>query len=150
MSNILWEMGQINRCGGMYRTDRLPENAPPAFHHNFIIAVCRYPGSSQDQLARLLCLNKSTVTRRLTYLEENGYVTRLPSACDKRVMLVHPTEKALEFLPQITTLTNEWNDAITLGISDDELKTFHSVLSAIARRARELTGMDDERNGGGE
>ena len=94
MSNLLWNMGQINRCGGMYRTARLPENAPPPFHHNFITAICAHPGYSQDQLSRLLCLNKSTITRRLTYLEENGFVTRRPSDVDKRVMLVYPTEKA--------------------------------------------------------
>lgn len=141
-------MGQINRCGGMYRTARLPENAPPPFHHNFITAICTHPGYSQDQLSRLLCLNKSTVTRRLTYLEENGFVTRMPSDVDKRVMLVYPTEKAHELLPQITKLTNEWSDAITDGIPAEELETFYAVLSNITARARELTGMDEDPNGG--
>ena len=148
MSNLLWNMGQINRCGGMYRTARLPENAPPPFHHNFITAICEHPGYSQDQLSRLLCLNKSTVTRRLTYLEENGFVTRSPSDVDKRVMLVYPTDKAHELLPQISKLTSEWIDAITDGIPAQDLAVFYSVLSSITTRARELTGMDEDTNGG--
>lgn len=147
MSTILRKMNVISRCGGAYRADRLETSDLPAFQHSFLTAVCHHPGFSQDQLARHLCLNKSTVTRRLTSLEENGYVTRVPSENDKRVTLVYPTEKAQMLLPKIAALTHEWNDAITDGIPADELAVFNTVLSKLAHRAKELAGMDDD-NGG--
>ena len=144
MSKMLKEMGLINRCGGAYRTNRLPCDTLPAFQHNFLIAVCEHPGFSQDQLARHLFLNKSTVTRRITYLEENGYVTRVPSESDKRVMLVYPTERALALLPRINELIDEWGDVLTEGIDPAELAVFQSVLSRLSCRAKALSGMEGD------
>lgn len=142
MSNILWNMGQIARCGGIYRTSRLPEDTPPPFHHNLLITICDRPGLSQDRLARLMCLNKSTITRRLSYLEEHGYVVRMPSESDKRVLLVTPTEKAHELLPRIKALTEEWSDAVTAELSEEELASLRSMLARLAARARGLAEID--------
>ena len=147
MSNILWDMGQIVRCGAVYRTSRLPEDTPPPVHHNLLITICDRPGLSQDRLARQMCLNKSTITRRLSYLEENGYVLRTPSESDKRVLLVTPTEKAYALLPRIKALTEEWSCTVTEELSEEELQALESMLSRLAARARilaEISGGDEE------
>ncbi|MBQ9760195.1 MAG: MarR family transcriptional regulator [Clostridia bacterium] len=142
MSNILWNIGVIHRCGNAYRASKLPDETLPVFHHHFLVAICDRPGSSQDQLARLLCMNKSTVTRRLSYLEENGYVIRRPSESDKRVMLVYPTDRALDLLPKIKRLTLEWSNSVTEALAPEELAELEAVLSRLAARAKALTGMD--------
>ena len=57
-------------------------------HARLFMAICRTPGCSQDQLAKRLWSDKSTITRQMELLESKGYVTRIPSQTDKRMLCV--------------------------------------------------------------
>ena len=143
MPAIMRKMNVITRCGGQYRTARLKNDELGSQHHSIVLAVCNHPGLSQDQLARHLCLNKSTVARALNYLEEKGYVTRTPSESDRRVLLVEPTEKMQAAYPEVRQFTRDWNEQLAEGINADELALFFDILERMERRAKELTGNTD-------
>ena len=97
---------------------------------------------SQDAIAHHLCLNKSTVARTLSYLEERGYVRREPDSSDKRILCVYPTDKMSEALPRLKELAKEWNSLIAEGIDEEEFRVFLGVLERIEARAREISGED--------
>ncbi|MBQ7875574.1 MAG: MarR family transcriptional regulator [Oscillospiraceae bacterium] len=130
-------MNIISRCQAIYRAQRLDSDLC-ACHHSLVLAICRAPGRSQDELAKDICLNKSTVTRALAQLEERGYVTRTPDASDKRRTLVEPTGKMLDILPEVRAITAEWNSAISADIPADELAVFQSVLKKMEQNARNI------------
>lgn len=136
-------MNIISRCQATYRAQRL-ESDLCACHHSLVLAICREPGRSQDELAKDICLNKSTVTRALAQLEERGYVTRTPDASDKRRTLVEPTRKMLEILPEVRRITAEWNSAIAEGIPEEELAVFQKVLKKMEQNARETIQKTEE------
>ncbi|MBR5310827.1 MAG: MarR family transcriptional regulator [Oscillospiraceae bacterium] len=128
-------MNIISRCQSIFRS----KNTEPdlcAAHHSLVLAICRNPNSSQDELAKDICLNKSTVTRALTQLENSGYVKRTPNPLDKRQVLVEPTEKMLAVLPKVRSVTMEWNRLIFEGIPEEELKIFNTVIKKIEENAR--------------
>ena len=143
MAGIMKNIHTISRCNGLYRSQKLPDAELSSVHHPFVFAICSNPGLSQDQLARRLCFNKSTVTRRLAYLEEHGYVTRVSHETDKRVLQVYPTQKMLDFLPSLRATAHEWRTAILEELSPDELDTLRVVLERIAERAKTLAGVDE-------
>lgn len=132
----------IGRCGAMFRAEKLKQTGIGPCHHSYILALCREPGISQDQLAKNICINKSNVTRHLAALEDGGYVERRPSTDDKRVMLVYPTQKAMDVLPTVRAVIKEWNEYLTEGMDEEELERFAKTLSVIAERARKYA---DER-----
>jgi DNA-binding MarR family transcriptional regulator len=136
MPKIMKSMNMISRCQSVYRGKRMCTELSPS-HHAFVFAVCNRPGCSQDELADAICLNKSTVARALSYLEENSFVRREADASDKRVLRVFPTDKMLDILPEVKRVSMEWNTAICDGISEEELSTFTAVLEKIEARARE-------------
>ena len=74
MPTFMRQINVISRCGALYRTEKLKEVQLGAPHHSYIINVCNYPGTSQEQLAKHICVDKSNVARQLTLLEQNGYV----------------------------------------------------------------------------
>lgn len=137
MPRIMGSMNRISRCQAIYRTEKMNDELGGC-QHSFVLAICRGPGRSQEELARDLCLNKSTVTRTLTQLEDRGYVRRMPNPTDKRQSLVYPTEKMLDILPRVRAVTSEWNQLISDGISAEELEVFESVLHRMEKRAKEI------------
>ena len=125
----------------IFRSDRLEGDLCPA-HHLFVFSICHHPGRSQDELARTLCLNKSTVTRTLGVLEERGYVRRELNPQDKRQTLVYPTERMQALLPKIKSIAAEWNELLTEGISEEETEIFNSVLQRMEDNARRAIGSE--------
>ena len=138
MPSLMRRINVISRCAGIYREKRFKDIDLSACHAPYILAICKNPGISQDKLARHICINRSNVTRQLSYLETHGYVERRQSEEDKRVLMVYPTDKAYEILPFVKETSREWNSYITEGFSEDELDQLAEMLERLAKRSREF------------
>ena len=145
MPSIMRNLNIISRCFSMFRMEKMSDNELNANHQSYIYAISLRPGMTQDQLARHLCLNKSTIARGVAHLESIGYVERRPSETDKRVFLLFPTQKMLDMLPEVREISREWNTFITEELSEEELDVFCSTLKKLANRARLLTGNEEEK-----
>ncbi len=139
MPSVMRRMNNIARCQAIYRGDAM-EGDLSACDHSFVLAICRHPGSTQEQLAAMLCLNKSTVARRLGQLEEKGYLERRTDPRDRRAMLVYPTEKMMEVHPRVVEIAREWNRRLTEGIDESDMERFWELLSQMEARAKALVG----------
>ena len=133
-------MNNISRSQAVFRHSKISADDLHPAHYAFVIGICRHPGRSQEELARELCLNKSTVARALGVLEERGYIKRESLPNDKRQFAVYPTEKMTAVLPEIRLASREWMDMLSEGIPADELEVFNSVLERMEKRAREIIG----------
>ena len=138
MSKFMKLLNNISRSQAVYRCSRISAGDLQSGHYAFVLAVCREPGRSQEDLARELCVNKSTVARNINYLEEKGYVTRSPLPQDKRQYSVYPTEKARDVLPEIRAASSEWMTLLSEGISQAELEVFDSVLQRMQEKAGKI------------
>ncbi len=98
---------------------------------NCASSIVDNPGISQDKLACMLMLNKSTITRNLSYLEEHGYVKREQCAQDKRITEVYPTEKMMEVLPAVEKKLDEWYDDLLIGFSDEEKELYFKMTQKV-------------------
>ena len=138
MSKFMKMLNNISRSQAIYRHSKISAEDLQTCHYAFVLAICRQPGRSQEELARELCLNKSTVARNLNCLEEKGYISRTSLPNDKRQFSVYPTEKMLSVFPQVKKASMEWMELLSDGVSEEELKIFNSVLERMERRAREI------------
>ena len=135
MSQIIRDMTEIARCGAQYRADRLAPLGLKGCHASYLTEICAHPGISQDQLAKRICINKSNVARQAAILEEEGFVIRTPSPTDKRIMELHPTEKTLALLPEISTVLKSWEGCITGDLTAEELDFLAALLAKMKARA---------------
>ena len=135
MTQIIRDMLEISRCGVQYRADYLAPLGLKSIHASYLTQICANPGISQDRLARLICINKSNVARQVAVLEEDGFVRRVPSEADKRVMELYPTEKTLEILPQINQMLLCWENCITHDLSEEEKELLTALLGKMSSRA---------------
>ena len=135
MSQIIRDITEIARCGAQYKADRLAPLGLKGCHASYLTEMCAHPGISQDQLAKRICINKSNVARQAATLEEEGFLTRTPSATDKRIMELHPTQKTLDLLPQISSVLKEWETCITGDLTPEELDQLAVIVAKMKTRA---------------
>ena len=144
MLKFMKMLNNISRSQAIYRHNRISAKDLQSSHYAFALAICREPGRSQEELARELCINKSTVARNLNCLDERGYISRNPLPSDKRQFAVYPTEKLLSVIPEVIAASNEWMTLLSEGIPQDELDVFNSVLDRMQARAREIVTAQEE------
>ena len=135
MPKAMRTINRLHRLQTAFRQQRLGADICAA-HHVFVFTICANPGLSQDEIAKLLFINKSTAARALTSLEERGYVRREQTPEDKRKSLVFPTDKMLSILPSVREASALWNEIIEDGISGEDLRVFDSVLLRMEENAR--------------
>ena len=138
MLNFMKMLNNVSRSQAIYRRGKITASDLNSCHFAFVLAICRVPGRSQEELARELCLNKSTVARALNTLETNGYISRTPLPSDKRQFSVHPTDKMISVLPEVREASKEWMTLLSEGISEEEMEIFDSVLERMEARARDI------------
>ena len=93
MSIIVRHLTAISRCGTDYRKKYLEPLGIDGHHARFLFEICDKPGISQEGLARRLLVDKSTVTRVSTVLEEKGYGRNLFGGRDR---ILHRIQRAFE------------------------------------------------------
>ena len=144
MQKFMKMLNNISRSQGAFRKSHVSDKNMNSGHYAFALAICHNPGRSQEELAKELCINKSTIARSLSVLEEKGYITRAPLPNDKRQFAVHPTEKMRAVLPEIKRASEEWMLLLSEGIPEEELAVFNSVLQRMQEKAREITEKQEE------
>lgn len=137
MSQIIRDIIEIARISVQYRGDQLAPMGLKSCHASYLTEICAKPGISQDGLARIICLNKSNVARQAAILEEDGFIIRKPSAADKRVVELYPTEKTLELMPQISQVLKSWETRIADSLTEEERQSLSDLLAKMKGRATE-------------
>lgn len=134
---IMKKINTISRCAVAYRNDKLNDKTLSPLYHSYIIVISKNQGISQDELAAELCINKSSVTRGLVNLEEQGYIERKADDDDKRILRVYPTQKMNAMLPKVREVLREWNKYLTDDIDENEIEIFQSVLERVTEKAKD-------------
>jgi len=135
MPSITRNLNIIARCGSQFRTALLADQHVSAVQAAYLLHICAKPGLSQEKLARALHVNPSNAARQLSLLEGEGFIDRRISPQDKRLMEIHPTDKALAAVPRIRDVNDQWNAYLTEGISHDDLKALERMLNHMRSRA---------------
>ena len=135
MSQIIRDITEIARCGAQYRTEALAPLGLKACHASYLTEICAHPGISQDQLAGRICINKSNIARQAAFLEEEGFIRRIPSASDKRIMELHPTQKTLDLMPRVSPILRQWEACLTTELTADEIAVLEDILIRMREKA---------------
>ena len=144
MPSFMRQINIISRCSTMVRNDALSDTGLKGSHYAYILTLCRRPGISQEQLSRHIYINKSNVTRHLAQLEKLGYVERKQSEDDKRVILVYPTQKAIDIQPHVSETVRGWNKYLTEDFSEEEMEQFVTMLARITQKATSAVNKEFE------
>ena len=94
----------------------------------FLIEIYSNDGISQEDLAKILYLNESTVTRNLEKLEKRGLIVRTPN---KRKKIITITDEGKEVAKIVMDYDEKWDDIIKKDLSEEEYNSFKKTLIKI-------------------
>ena len=136
-------ISQIHQLGGRIFARKLRRHGielNPA-QGRIMFVLWRNDEISITELARQTSLGKSTLTSMLDRLERSGYVRRVPSPQDRRVVLIERTEKDKAFQELYIQVSQEMQALFYDGFSDTEIETFEQFLVRILGN---LTASEEE------
>ena len=135
MHPFMQQISITYRCAMRFREKELEDTGLAGCQTPYLTALCRRPGIPQEELARELNVNKSSVTRQLCTLEEKGWIRREGDPRDKRSLLVYPTQQTLEIMCRIFACYNAWNEYLTQDFTEEEKAELSRLMIRIAERA---------------
>lgn len=144
MHPFMRQISVTYRCAMRYRERELSDTGLAGCQIPYLTALFRHEGLTQEELARELNVNKSSVTRQLGSLEEKGYIRREADPEDRRSMLVYPTEKALALRERLRRVLRGWSDYLTADLTDEERETLSRLMGRVAGRAEAYVKGDED------
>lgn len=135
MHPFMRQISVTYRCAMRYRERELEDTGLAGCQTPYLLALYRHEGLTQEELARYLNVNKSSVARQLAALEEKGYIRREADPADRRSLLVYPTEKANELQDRMRRVLRDWSDYLTADFTAEERETLSRLMSRVAERA---------------
>ena len=134
MSQFSSNFNAVDRYLRRYRREYMAPLGLKGIHARLFMAICRTPGCSQDQLAKRMWFDKSTIARQMELLEKKEFITRKPSEKDKRVLCVYPTERMLAVQPDLQKAMEQWESTLLQDLNEEEKVQLNSLLSRIRQR----------------
>ena len=100
-------------------------------YQSVFLVVVKSGGVSQQKLANMIDVDKSTIVRMVDYLQEKGLVERTVNPDDRREHIVLPTERAQLVARSMADDYVKVNDAAFKGFTRSERELFYQMLDRI-------------------
>lgn len=102
-----------------------------------LLRIHNDPGVKQDDLARVLFLDKAVVTRTINSLEEKGYIVRSQDKLDRRIKHVYLSVEAESYYPFLRNVLKRWVEHLCEGMGEKEREVMFGLFHHLTDRACE-------------
>ncbi|MFB8773274.1 MarR family winged helix-turn-helix transcriptional regulator [Streptomyces broussonetiae] len=88
-------------------------------------------GQTQSELLESVGLDHSTVSKSLRRMQEAGLLTREPAEHDRRVMVVHLTDRGRALRAPIAAMWRTLEETSVQGLTAEEVETFVRIARSV-------------------
>ena len=125
----------IHRYGRSFIDKEFVEFDIKGGYLQFIHALYRHDGLSQDELSEALSMDKTTTARAIKELVELGYVTKEHDSQDKRFYRLSLTTKGKDVVPKLERTLKRWTEVLGTGFTESESQLALDLLKKMAENA---------------
>lgn len=97
-----------------------------------------HTGDTQNSIARVLGVDKGTISRNIQALVRLGLIVQNPCARDTRACTVELTEKGWSLSEPVTAIAKHWTDSITGDMDPADVATLLTALQDMTVRAEDM------------
>jgi DNA-binding MarR family transcriptional regulator len=136
---ISYAIFQLARAHRAYAAAMLREMDLHPGQELLLMQLLDRDGQTQSELLESVGLDHSTVSKSLRRMQDAGLLIREPAAHDRRVMVVHLTDKGRAMREPIAALWQALEETSTRNLSEQQAESFvetaYAITEAISNRA---------------
>ena len=136
MAKFMKNINLVSRSAEVFREERLKDCGIRGCQSKYVLVIAQNPGVSQEDISRMLFVNKSNVARQIGFLETAGFVKKVGNDKDRRAVHLYPTEKLLGALPRVKEVLAEWRALVTEGFTEEEKAELQRLSEKMVENAR--------------
>lgn len=133
---ILRFVSILYRYSHMHIARRLQPYGLASGQHPFLLAVCRHPGFSQDQLSEHLVMDKGTTAKAVKALEKAGWIDRRVDEADRRIYRLFATKQGQELGSRLDAILLQWQETLFAGFTPAEKQEVFALVKRMAENAQ--------------
>lgn len=138
MAKFMKNINLVSRSAEVFREERLKDCGIRGCQSKYVLVIAQNPGVSQEDISRMLFVNKSNVARQIGFLETAGFVKKVGNDKDRRAVHLYPTEKLLGALPRVKEVLAEWRALVTEGFTEEEKVELARLSEKMVENARKF------------
>ncbi|CAH2213038.1 MarR family winged helix-turn-helix transcriptional regulator [Tepidibacter aestuarii] len=127
-SHILREVGTLSRTIHAISDMKFKKLNLQKGQFIFLTRICENPGISLMQLSILLKVDKTTTTKVIQKLMNEGYINKEKDEVDKRIYRLFPTEKVLNIYNSVIEEENRNIEICFKGFTDEEKSVVYELI----------------------
>ena len=101
----------------------------------FLMVLYNQDGLTQEEMARILHVDKATSGRDIKRLVDAGYVTRKKDTSDRRAYHIYLTDKGKNVKAKIRRILRNWTSILSADLSDIEYEQIIDLLKRMNQNA---------------
>lgn len=106
-------------------------------HGNILFQLSKNDKMAMHELSEAIHRDKSTVTALVNKLKEQGYVERIQSESDSRVVYVRLTEKGKTYTVETGAISSALNEKCFAGFTESQKDALYEFLARISKNFAE-------------
>ena len=131
------KMGVVSRLAWEYAREKMDTDGLSNVHSKVCIAIYNDPGLSQDDVARVLGMDKSSIAKLIAKLMDGKYVTRQTNPQDRREYKLYLDERGEKATLELVSYLNEFQERFITSIRPELLDELNEVLNSILEASEE-------------
>ena len=131
------KMGIVSRLAWEYAREKMDTDGLSSVQNKVCIAIYNNPGLSQDDVARALGMDKSSIAKLIAKLMEGKYVTRQTNPQDRREYKLYLDERGEKVTQELVNCLEEFQQNFISSIRPDLIEELNDVLNKILENATE-------------
>lgn len=100
----------------------------------YYMALTKQDGLTQDELTKLVKVDKAGTARMVKSLEQKGYITRETDPKDKRNKKIHLTERGRLKYEPLSRALKEFNQKLTSEWTDEQYEIVYQSLEMLQKK----------------
>ena len=131
------KMGVVSRLAWEYAREKMDTDGLSNVQSKVCIAIYNDPGLSQDDVARVLGMDKSSIAKLIAKLMDGKYVTRQTNPQDRREYKLYLDERGEKATLELVSYLNEFQERFITSIRAELLDELNDVLNSILEASEE-------------
>lgn len=118
--------------------------------HSVLVYLAMQNSSNQESIARYMLLDKGTIARILTKLEDKALLTRCANPKNRRENLISLTAAGQALVQELAAVSEQLGQDLRADIPPEDVAVFESVLLQLRRNASQLVHQPQKEGAEGE